>query len=185
MKSVSAVGGACVAFAVVAVGFALAMAQKAYSQPESASVELARPHDVESWVTVGVTVRLDREHGATPWQMRQVLMPPEDYERFNRTGQLADGARLAVLFYPVALDSSHAPALYHARSADTLAVHVIDRAHPDGRRFYVFASDAARASALPPGNECAVCHNARGGFEGTFAQMYPLMARRLGEAEPR
>jgi hypothetical protein len=182
MKRLAVVAGACAAFACVAVGFLLTLTHKAHSQPYDPAAEVARPDDLERWVTVGVTVRLDRQDHATPSQMRQVLMPAEDYERFVQTRSLADGTRLAVLFHPVVLDASHQPPLYHARAQEALALEVIDRTHADGRRFYTFAPETTRATARLPGNECAVCHNARGSFEGTFAHMYPVLAQRLGEA---
>jgi hypothetical protein len=159
----------------VAVVLLAAAPQAASSQDNGPDIE--RPADVEAWPTVGTTVRLDRDHGQTPWQMRQVLMAPADYAHFRRTGAFADGTTFAVLFYPVALDSSHQPPLYHAQAEQALAMEVIDRSHPDGRRFYMFASGATRASPLPAGNECAVCHNAQGSIDGTFAHLYPALAR--------
>jgi hypothetical protein len=139
--------------------------------------ELERPADVAAWPTVGVTMRLDREHGQTPTQMRQVLMAPQDYAHFQRTGAFADGATFAVAFYPVALDASHQPPLYFAQAEQAFVMEVIDRTHPDGRRFYTFAPGATRARPLPAGNECAVCHAAQGSADGTFAHLYPALRR--------
>lgn len=178
MKSRAVVGGAGVAFALVAVGLALALARDAYSQTDvAATAELARPADVERWVTVGVTVRLDRQEHARPWQMRQVLMAPGAYEEVVRTRRYADGTAFAVNFYTLAHDTSQTPPLYHAAEEEAFAVEVIDRAHPDGRRFYTFAPGEMRAAPLPAGNACAACHNAQGSFDGTFAHMYPALAR--------
>src|SRR5262245_17402029 len=139
---------------------ALALPQAALSQNHGPQIE--RPADVEAWPTVGVTVRLDREHGQTPTQMRQLLMAPATYAHFRRAGAgaFADGTTFAVIFSPVALDTSHQPPLYHAQAEQAFAMEVIDRAHPDGRRFYLFAPGATQAAPLPAGNECAVCHNA-------------------------
>jgi hypothetical protein len=155
---------------------ALVLPQTALSQNNGP--ELERPAEVEAWPTVGTTVRLDREHGQTPWQMRQVLMAPADYAHFRRTRAYADGTTFAVLFYPVALDTSHEPPLYHAQPEQAFVMEVIDRSHPDGRRFYAFAPGATRATPLAAGNECAVCHNVQGTREGTFAHLYPALAPR-------
>jgi hypothetical protein len=163
------------ALGILAV-LAFAASQAALSQDNGP--ELERPANVEAWPTVGTTVRLDRNHGQTPWQMRQVLMAPGDYAHFRRTGEYADGATFAVLFYPVALDSSHQPPLYHAQAEHAFVMEVIDRGHPDGRRFYTFAPGATRAPPLPAGNECAACHNAQGSRDGTFAHLYPALAPR-------
>lgn len=139
--------------------------------------ELERPPNLEAWPTMGVTVRLDREHGQTPSQMRQVLMAPENYAYFQRAGAFAEGTTFAVIFSSVAFDGSHQPPLYFADAEQALAMEVIDRDHPDGRRFYVFAPGASRASPLAAGNECAVCHAAQGSVDGTFAHLYPAMRR--------
>ena len=56
-------------------------------------------------------------------------------------------------------------------------IEVIDKSHPDGRRFYNFTNGATSATPLPAGNACAVCHNAKGGLQGTFAQHYPAITR--------
>lgn len=148
-------------------------------------MEVSRPGDVEAWPTVGTTVRLDRTDHATPWQMRQVLMAPRDYESFVSTREYADGTTFAVLFYPVVLDAAHTPPLYHAQAEIAFVMEIIDRSHADGRRFYTFAPGATRAAPLPPGNDCAVCHNARGSFDGTFAHMYPALARLTNEPAPQ
>jgi hypothetical protein len=153
-----------------------ALPQAALSQNHGPEID--RPADVGAWPTVGATVRLDREHGQTPWQMRQVLMAPADYAHFRRTRAFEDGTTFAVLFYPVALDSSHQPPLYYAQGEQAFVMEVIDRGHPDGRRFYTFAAGAMRAAPLAAGNECAVCHNAQGRFDGTFAHLYPALLRR-------
>jgi hypothetical protein len=155
---------------------ALALPQAALSQNHGPDLE--RPADVEAWPTVGTTVRLDSQHGQTPSQMRQVLMAPADYAHFRRSGAYLDGTTFAVLFYPVALDNAHQPPLYHAQAEQAFAMEVIDRGHPDGRRFYMFAPGATRASPLAAGNECAICHNAQGSVDGTFAHLYPALARR-------
>jgi hypothetical protein len=178
MKSMAAVGGAGVAFALVAVGLGLALAREAHSQADrSAAAELSRPADIDRWITVGVTVRVDRQDHTTPRQMRQVLMAPDAYEDFVRTRRYADGTAFAVNFYGLAHNTSHTPPLYHAADEEAFAMEVIDRAHPDGRRFYTFAPGEMRAAALPAGNACAACHNAQASFDGTFAHMYPALAR--------
>lgn len=181
MKNELPVAGAFAAFASVTIGFALTLARDAYSQSNAgAAAELTRPGDVERWVTVGVTVRLDRQDRTTPWQMRQVSMAPDAYEHFVRTREFADGTAFAATFHALTLDTSHTPPLYHAADEQGFAMEVIDRAHPDGRRFYVFASGETRAAPLPARNECAVCHNAQGDFDGTFSDAYPAIRDRLG-----
>jgi hypothetical protein len=61
-------------------------------------------------------------------------------------------------------------------ASTVFALEVLDKSHPDGRRFYTYAPGAKTAEALPVGNTCAMCHNARGSLQGTFADDYPLTA---------
>lgn len=150
----------------------------ALSQQDATQLEAVRPADVVTWPTLGMTVRLDAA-GQTPRQMRHVQMAPDDFAAFVRTHVYPDGATFAVTFNGVALDRSHTPNLYHATGEHAFALEIIDRAHPDGRRFYVFQPGQTRAAPFPPGNECAVCHAAEGSFDGTFAHMYPALTPHL------
>jgi hypothetical protein len=141
--------------------------------------ELVRPVNVDIWPTVGTTMRMDKANTSLPWQFRQVAMEPGAYAEFVKTGRYPDGAMLAASFHSVKLDASNAPPLYHEDQDLGISIEVIDRSHPDGRRFYNFSATAKAATPLPAGNSCAACHNARGGFDGTFAQYYPLISSRL------
>jgi hypothetical protein len=133
---------------------------------------LERP-DITMWPTLGTTVRVQAGDGVTPWQMRHVQMEPGAYVELLRSGRYPDGAMLSADLHGVALDTAHTPPLYAAGEEVALVLEVIDRAHPDGRRFYAFTPGMRNATALPPGNECAVCHSAQGSFDGTFAHLYP------------
>jgi hypothetical protein len=146
------------------------------AQPALGPHTLTRPADIAFWPTLGSTMRTDGTPAATPRQLRHVQMESSAYRRLVETLRLSDGDTFAVLFYGVEHDTTHTPSLYYAQREQALAMEVIDRAHPDGRRFYVFTRDQTNASPLPPGNECAVCHAARGTFDGTFAHMYPTLA---------
>lgn len=148
------------------------------AQPGNPSAALSRP-DVSEWVTLGSTMRTDPKRPTIPAQLRQIQMDPASYRSFVDKGNFPDGARFGVMFYSVALDSSQAPPLYHAGKEVAFAMEVIDRSHPDGRRFYVFAQGATSAAPSPAGNECAACHRDRGSFDGTFANLYPLIAARV------
>jgi hypothetical protein len=166
------------AFIAALGAFVVASASYAQLAP---SPDLARP-DVTMWPTLGTTVRVDRANPTIPAQARQVQIEPTAYERLLASGAYPDGAMLAALFHAVELDTAHDPPLYRANEELALALEVIDRSHPDGRRFYLYEPGATTASALPAGNACAVCHAAQGTFDGTFAHLYPG-ARRF--AQPR
>jgi hypothetical protein len=157
-------------FAAIAAVFVLVGV--AYGQGEQT---LARP-DITMWPTLGTTVRVDPANPTIPAQMRQVQIEPGAYRHLLETRAYPDGAMLTARFHSVELDTSFSPPLYHASQDLALALEVIDRSHPDGRRFYTFAADATTATALPPGNACAVCHAAQGSLDGTFAHLYPTTA---------
>ena len=133
---------------------------------------LERP-DITMWPTLGTTVRAQAGDGVTPWQMRHVQMEPGAYVELMRSGRYPEGAMLSADFHGVERDTAHTPPLYRAGEPAGTALEVIDRSHPDGRRFYLFAPGARSATALPAGNACAVCHSAQGSFDGTFAHLYP------------
>jgi hypothetical protein len=136
---------------------------------------LARP-DIALWPTLGTTVRVQASDGVTPWQMRHVQIEPGAYVELLRTGRYPDGTILTADLIGVRLDATHTPPLYTADHPVALVVEVIDRTHPDGRRFYSFAPGAESASPLPAGNTCAVCHSEQGTLDGTFAHLYPATA---------
>ncbi|GAM98441.1 hypothetical protein U91I_02074 [alpha proteobacterium U9-1i] len=168
-RNVGFLAGAC------ALLFALAFSASPGDAQPAADQTLSRPADLALWPSLGTTVRTDPTNPTLPRQMRHVQMAPSAYENLVRTLQLADGATFAVTFYGVEHDTTHTPSLYFAQREQALALEVIDRAHPDGRRFYVLPAGQPSAAPLPPGNECAVCHAERGSFDGTFAHMYPTL----------
>jgi len=143
------------------------------------SGDVERPADLDLWPTLGVTVRMSRMDESLPGQMRHVQMDPAAYATFRAERAYPDGAAFAVTFYDVVRENSHTPPFYRAADEVAFAMEVIDRAHPDGRRFYTFAPGETRASPLPPGNACAACHNARGAFDGTFSDAYPAIQTRV------
>ena len=145
------------------------------AQPD-AKAPVTRPADVETWVTLGTTIRATAADPATPNQFRHIQIEAGAWRALKATGRLPDGAVLAATFYS-ARREAETPVLYAADKEAFFALEVLDKAHPDGRRFYNFPPGATSATALPPGNACAACHNAKGALQGTFAQDYPLAAR--------
>jgi Cytochrome P460 len=136
---------------------------------------ITRP-DVSSWVSIGATLRVTEADPALPNQFRHVQLEPSAYKALLAAGAYPDGARLAVTFYS-AHHVAEMPTLYAEDKEVFFGIEVIDKGHPDGRRFYNFTDGAISATPLPAGNACAVCHNAKGGLQGTFAQHYPVIVR--------
>jgi Cytochrome P460 len=70
-----------------------------------------------------------------------------------------------------------------------LAVEIKDSAHNPGTwAYYGFSANSETATALPPGNDCEVCHAAHGAVEHTFVQFYPTLkpvAKKFGAYDER
>ena len=155
------------------------------AQTSMTSTELVRPADLELWPSVGTTVRMrvdgmaEKLPPGAPAQVRLVRMAPDDYAAFLRSGEYRDGSVLAASLYALTTSATTTADVFGTSREVALVAEVLDRSHPDARRFYVFAPGAARATALPPGNDCAECHRENGHFDGTFSLFYPLIARRV------
>jgi hypothetical protein len=121
-----------------------------------------------------------RDNPNAPDEMRHVQIEPSAYAKLLENARFPDGAQLAVTFYALKSDASATPLLYAPDSERFFGLEVLDRSHPDGRRFYAFAPGATTAAALPPGNACAVCHNEKGSFQGVFAHHYPAISQFAG-----
>jgi hypothetical protein len=154
---------------------AAGLAIQANGKPDAAGA-LARPAGVDKWITVGTTMRMKGDDPAIPDQFRHIQLEPGAYKALLDGGAYPDGAVLAATFYSARHDED-ASNLYTQDKQVFFGLEVIDKSHPDGRRFYSFTEGAATAPPLPAGNACAVCHNAKGGLQGTFTQHYPVIAR--------
>jgi hypothetical protein len=164
------------AFAATLVVALLAAAGGA-AGTDPAQAPVKRPADLAGWVTVGTTLRMAPTDATAPNQFRHVQLEPRAYRALVKSGALPDGATFAVTFYSTRREAGETPTLYAPDKEFFFGLEVLDAKHPDGRRFYTFAPGATTATPLPAGNACAVCHNAKGSLQGTFAHDYPLMAR--------
>lgn len=146
----------------------------ALAAPIRAADPGAKRPDVDRWISVGTTLRATAAD--KPNQFRHVQLEPGAYAALLKDGVLPDGATYAVTFYAAGHDAAEAD-LYAQGKEVFFGIEVLDKAHPDGRRFYNFVGVATTAQPLPPGNACAACHNAKGALQGTFAQHYPVIRR--------
>lgn len=163
------IGLGALALGVVTTGICLAQAP---AIPQSARDTISRPDDLYRWVTLGSTVHTDA--GAAPSELRHVQTPAAAYEQFLSSGVFPDGAAFAVTFYALEEDASEGAHLQAGKRETFFGLEVLDRHHPDGRRFYAFVPGVREAQALPIGNACAACHNAHGAAQGLFVQHYPI-----------
>jgi len=138
------------------------------------------PAGTDQWITLGAGIGSDYSSDFDPGNAGPITvaqMEPNAYEYFEERGEYADGTLLLLSFY--ATQEKPEPQLNGFVQGALLSreIHLIDkRNYEDGRAFFVFPGDSTDAvQALPPGNECVRCHEEHGGFDGTFAQFYPVI----------
>jgi hypothetical protein len=165
--------GAILAAAIAPLSVLAFGAAQAAPDPKA----MSRPADLAGWTTLGTTLRMSQASPAVPEQFRQVQLKPADHQAFLRDRAYPDGATFGVTFYKARRDENEAPTLYAPDTEFLFALEVLDKRHPDGRRFYTFAPGVMTAAALPAGNACAACHNAKGDRQGVFSRDYPLTAQ--------
>jgi hypothetical protein len=145
--------------------------------------ELIKPTDLDKWVFLGTSMGLGYNAAApganspanSPGQFNVVLMEPNAYAYFKANGKYADGTMFLLSFYGTDQKLSIARSGIVQGDLSNYEIHLLDRSHADGRRFFPFSTQATRSRALPAGNECAQCHLKDGAFAGTFAQFYPAI----------
>jgi hypothetical protein len=151
---------------------------------------LALPGNIDRWIALGSGVGGNYSETAfdpqNPGPITVVQMEPSAYDSFLRTGRYPDGTMLLLSFYrPQAKPD---PALQGFVQGDLTQreIHVIDRRRfaAEGRAFFVFPPEAAKASAMPVGSVCVQCHTAHGAFDGTFAQFYPPIRASIPQSAP-
>lgn len=143
--------------------------------------KLQKPADLANWVFLGASLGMGYNSGsfnaARPGQFQVVLMEPTAYRHFVRTGSYAPGSMFLLSFYDSDTQKrSINQSGFTQADLTNFEIHLVDpAANKDGRVFYMFGATATKGTPLPPGNECARCHNTHGAFKGTFAQFYPTI----------
>lgn len=143
--------------------------------------ELQRPADLATWVHMGTTLGGDYGENAfdpaKPGVLGVVQMEPAAYRHFVENGEFADGSMFLLSFY--ASETKSEPQLqgFVQGALQAREIHVLDRSRFDeGHAFFMFPTEDTQSSAaLPPGNECVVCHDAEGDYRSTFIQFYPTI----------
>ena len=148
---------------------------------------LIHPDNTDRWIVVGASLGSDYAEEAftaeNPGTIGVVQMEPTAYDFFLTNGQYADGTMFYLTFYSSEIKSE--PQLQGFVQGDVVGreIHLIDKSrYSDGRAFFMFNLVEQEAStALPPGNDCVVCHNKHAQFDGTFTQFYPAMRDHVTE----
>lgn len=173
--------------AAVAVVAALSAAALVWWAPSggdgpsyTATGELLLPADLEGWVTVGSSVGLGysgREAGAEGELFHTVLLEPDAYATYRRSGRFPDGTMLALV---IRVPAERLAPARSGRVAGALAA--VEMAVKDSARFpgkwayFDFGLRGAGASArAQPRQSCEACHARHGAHDNVFVQFYPLL----------
>ena len=145
---------------------------------------LIRPVNIDEWIFLGASVG----HGypaegvtggfstANPGKIQIVQMEPSAYQYFKSRGHYADGTMLSLSFYNVLEDPIPAVDGIVQGNLDTFEIHLLDKKRfKDERAFYLYSANEVKASMIPEGNNCVVCHNNEAHFDGTFSDFYPVI----------
>lgn len=145
----------------------------------TAAGKLQKPADLESWIFLGTSLGMGYNPGSFnadhPGQFQVVLMEPNAYRHFVKSGSYAQGSMFLLSFYNS--DQRKRSINQNGFTQADLTnyeIHVIDPAR-EGHAFYVFDANDAEGQLVPAGNACVRCHVDHGAFEGTFAQFYPTL----------
>jgi hypothetical protein len=147
--------------------------------------ELRYPGNLAEWIQTGAS--LGSEYSEEPFDPQNpgtigvVQMEPAAYRYFMENDTYADGTMFLLSFYRAEGKSEPQLPGFVQGPLLTQEIHVLDRARfNDGHGFFMFPNRNPTSTRLPEGNECIVCHNEHGAFDGTFVQFYPDMRDHLG-----
>lgn len=148
---------------------------------------LIHPDNIDRWIVMGASLGSDYAEEAftakNPGTIGVVQMEPTAYDFFLANGQYADGTMFYLTFYSSEIKSE--PQLQGFVQGDVVGreIHLIDKSrYSDGRAFFMFnPAEQETSTVLPPGNDCVVCHNKHGQFDGTFTQFYPAVRDHVAE----
>ncbi len=153
----------------------------------TSDARLIHPDNIDRWIVMGASLGGDYAEEAfdakNPGIIGVVQMEPTAYDFFLTNGQYADGTMFYLTFYSSEIKSE--PQLQGFVQGDVVGreIHLIDNSrYIDGRAFFMFnLTEQQTSTALPPGNDCVVCHNKHGQFDGTFMQFYPAIRAQVAE----
>ena len=149
--------------------------------------DLIRPEQIERWVFLGASLGMGYNkqipfNSDTPGNFQTVLMEPQAYQMFDKTGQFPDGAMFALLFHRSETDISINQSGFVMGDPLALEIHLKDRARfPEtGFNFYFFGENDGSARTRETPNDCTNCHIEHGAYQSVFTQFYPTLRNRVG-----
>jgi hypothetical protein len=160
----------------------------------TADGELIRPHDWREWIFVGMPVTPDalNDGKAVLPEAQAVYIDPTSWKHWKETGTFREGAMFAVeltLLMTEGADEDGSTTQLTGRgffqddfSGLQFAIKDSERfANEPGNWAYFSTSIGARESDYPktmaalPTKDCNSCHEANGGQDWVFTQLYPVL----------
>ena len=154
---------------------------------------LKRPENIENWVFLGASLGMGYNEAVpfdpeTPGNFQTVLMEPNAFREYQKTGSFPDGSMFALLFHGTRTNVSINESGFVMGDHLALEIHLKDRVRfPEtGFNFFFFGPDDMTAEAPDAPNGCTSCHIEHGETQGVFTQFYPTLKSKLaghGKAE--
>lgn len=159
------------------IGAALASSNNDESALEFDSQnQLMRPQGLENWVYMGTNLGMtyigsfDEDD---PGHFSTVLMEPNAYKKFLKTGKFEDGTAFAKIIY----ESDVTDGGVAMTEQVFLEIHVRDKVRfPEtGSGFYNWTNEELGFKPTVEPDMCSGCHKAKAEYEDVFTQFYPTI----------
>lgn len=153
---------------------------------------LKRPENMESWVFLGASLGMGYNGAVpfdpkTPGNFQTVLMEPNAFLEYKKTGIFPNGSMFALLFHGARTNVSINESGFVMGDHLALEIHLKDKERfPEtGFNFFFFGPEEATSTAPAAPNGCTNCHIEHGGTQGVFTQFYPTLNSRLAGSGKR
>ncbi len=145
-----------------------------------AAGKLLKPADLQNWIFLGTSLGMGYNPGSfnasRPGQFQVVLMEPNAYRHFTKTGRFATGSMFLLSFYDTDQRRSINQNGFVQADLTNYEIHLVTPGTGEDRHtFYMFGANDKQGNRVPRGNACVSCHLKHGAFDGTFAQFYPTI----------
>lgn len=142
---------------------------------------IKRPDNLDRWIFMGQTIGMtyfDEEPDPEDiGYSSSVLMEPNAYEIFLKTGEFPEGT----LFAKIVRETLKEGGGYFMGKEVALEIHLKDKERfpKNGFNFWFFSPNEDFATALPADNVCVTCHKETAAYDNFFTQYYPTIRHKI------